>query len=131
MKWSDLDPTEDWTWEFRGKLVLVAWALAAVASVFPEPVLLLAFPVFPLGLMYGIPGLASLFPPPARPPTASPNPMSELFLPLVVGWGIYLAVSLTATITRKRSVFFIFYMGLILLLVFNVRGCQAFLKKVE
>ena len=116
---------------FRGKLVLAAWAFAAVASIFPEPVLLLAFPIFPLGLLYGIPGLASLFPAPAGPPTASANPLSELFLPTAAGWGIYLAVSLMATFTKKRTVFFVFYMGLVLLLFLNIRGCQSFLKQVE
>jgi hypothetical protein len=128
MKWSDLDPTEDWTWELRGKLVLAAWAIAAVASAFPEPVLLLALPLFPLGLLFGIPGLGSLFPPPVTPPA---NPMSEFLLPMTVGWLMYLVVSLTATIAKKRSIFLIFYLGLILLLIFNVRGCQSFLKQVE
>lgn len=131
MKWSDLDPTEDWTWEFRGKLVLIAWAVAVVASVFPEPVLLLAFPVFPLGLLYGIPGLTSLFPPPAGTPTVSKNPANEMFLAVAAAWVIYLAISLTATLAKRRTVFLIFYFGLILLLVFNVRGCRIFLKQVE
>jgi hypothetical protein len=128
MKWSDLDPTEDWTWEFRGKLVLVAWGVAAVAAAFPELPLLLAFPLFPLGLLYGIPGWDSLFPPPASPPTRSGSGMAEFFLPLVAGWTIYLVVSLTATATKSRLMFFIFYMGLILLLVLNVRGCHTFME---
>ena len=131
MKWSDLDPTEDWTWEFRGKLVLAAWSLAVVASAFPEPVLLLTFPLFPLGLLYGIPGLTLLFPPPATAPTATTNPMSEFLLPMTVGWVMYLMVSLTATVTRKRTIFLVFYLGLIMLLILNVRGCRIFLKQVE
>jgi len=131
MKWSDFDPTEDWTWAFRGKLVLVAWAIAAVASIFPEPVLLIAFPFFPLGFLFVVPGLSALFPPPVAPPTAATNPIGEFLLPVTAGWLIYLAISLTAIITKKRSMFVLFYLGLVLLLILNVRGCQIFLKQVE
>jgi len=50
---------------------------------------------------------------------------------VTAGWLIYLAISLTAIITKKRSMFVLFYLGLVLLLILNVRGCQIFLKQVE
>ena len=97
-------------------------------SVFPEIPLLLAFPLFPLGLLFGIPGLQATGP---QPPTGPQNVVAVFFWLSAAGWLIYLTVSLTALLTKRRVLFFIFYGILCCLLVLNVRGCQVFLKQVE
>src|SRR5215469_4463136 len=110
MKWSDLAPTYGWTWQFRAKLIFAAWALAAVASAaFSGPLLVFAFPAFPLGLYYGVPGLSSLLPSPHNPPAETSNPLRNYFLAVTAGWFLYSVVCLSATATNKRNVFLLFY----------------------
>jgi hypothetical protein len=132
MKWSDLAPTEDWTWQFRAKLVFAAWALAAVASAaFSGALLVFAFPVFPLGLYYGIPGLSSLLPSTHTPPSETTNYLGDYFLAVTAGWLLYSVVCLAATMIGKRKPFLLFYLILILLLILNVQGCHTFVKHGE
>jgi hypothetical protein len=132
MKLSDFEPTEGWTPKFRGQLVLAAWILAALAAAFPEPVLLLAFPLFPLGLLSGIPEVNSLFPQsPSGAPTASASYPSAFVYVALGGWAIYFVLSVLATATKRRTLFFILYMVLVTLLILNVRGCQSFMKHLE
>jgi hypothetical protein len=104
---------------------LIAWGFAAFAAVFPEIPLLIAFPLFPLGLLFGIPSLQATGP---QPPSGPHNVAAEFFWLSAAGWVIYLTVCLTALLTKRRVLFFVFYGILCALLILNVQGCRAFLK---
>jgi hypothetical protein len=106
------------TFQERRNLLIAAWVIAALATVLVEIALLLAFPMFPLGLFIAMEtrGLAV------------GGPLSSIGAACAVGWVVYLAISLAALFTKRWLLFILFYGILGALLVFNVQGCHHMMK---
>lgn len=108
---------EPLSFEFRGWFLLAAWGIAALAIVFPEVYLLIAFPLFPLGLFDAVRG--------------KDDPAIHSVWPVALLWLAYLAISLTAWFSKKWFVFVILYAVLVWMLINNVRGCQHILANTK
>ena len=107
-------PVVETTLVSRGRRVslwLVAWALAALATVAPSFALLFYFWAFPIGL--------------AAPLGASDwtSPLATKAT-LIVGWCLYAGVSVYGLRQRQRGRYVVAYGLLIGLLILNVGGCR-------
>ena len=99
----------------RVTLWLIAWVLVVIgiASFTPQliPVILLYFFLFPMGL--------------AAPIGASDWDSSvATFGTLIVGWSLYIALSVFGLKQQRRVRYFWIYVILIALLVLNAAGCR-------
>lgn len=102
------------TSESKRNILLATWAIAALATVYVVNLpLLLYFGYFPMGLFYALCGKEW-----DRP------------LPLCAGWLVYIIITLSALITKRRFVFLTLYGVLFVLLILNVHGCHAVMKNV-
>ena len=101
----------------RRNLLIAAWVIAALATVLVEIPLLLALPMFPLGLFIAI----ELGP-------ARSGPFASMAFVCALGWLLYLVISCAALFTKPWLFFLLFYGSLCLLLVLNVRGCHHMMK---
>ena len=83
----------------RSQTLVLVWILVPILCPIKE--MLMAAPVFPLGLLYpfGIRGA-------------------------VVGWGIYLALGVAIMCSSRRRWFNVFFYILVILLLLNVAGCH-------
>jgi hypothetical protein len=72
------------------------------------------FVLFPWGLFYLFPIFGNV----------------NYFIWAIVGWVIYLALTLLVLFSRRRSAFTLFYVILVLLLVLNIAGCSVIQHEV-
>jgi len=105
------------TFQDRRNLVIAAWVIAALATVLVEIPLLLAFPMFPLGLFIAL----EIGP-------AKSGPFASMGFVCALGWLLYLVITCAGLFTKRWLLFVLFYGILCLLLVFNVRGCHHMMK---
>jgi len=92
-------------------LWLLAWAIAAVATVAPAFPLVILFWMFPVGL--------------AAPFGAANWSSAEAsYGVMIIGWLFYVALSIYALRQRKRIRYFWAYTILLVFLAFNVAGCR-------
>jgi hypothetical protein len=117
--------------ETRWKLLLLAWVIAALATVYIEIPLLLFFPMFPWGLLYLICGDDHGGRPDVGSGHASGNELTQMVGLMAIGWLIYITITDAALITRRRLTYFLLYSVLCVLLIFNVVGCHRLLRHVE
>jgi hypothetical protein len=103
------------TFEERRNLLLAAWCIAALATVLIEIPLLILFPLFPLGFYYRLRGTDDIYG----------------FWPVTLAWTGYLLITFSALFTKRWLFFVLLYGILVAMLVLNVQGCHAMLKKVE
>jgi hypothetical protein len=100
----------------RRRLLYYAWGIAAFATVLVEIPLLICFPMFPFGLtkMLGLRegGIADT-------------------VGGIVGWVVYLIVTITLLRTQKRQRYFMIYGILCLILALNVVGCHRMLGGLQ
>jgi hypothetical protein len=94
-------------------LLFAAWAVAAVATVFPHAGHLVYAFLFPYGIMALIVTVLGL-----RGQDA-PH--------YVVGWVAYFVLTVSGLVTARRVVYFAIYGVLSLLLLLNVIGCHMML----
>ena len=91
----------------RWKLWLLAWIIALVAAGFPNPGLIVIIWLFPWGLMDSIgwqrTGYDSDY---------------------VVGWLPYIVLTIAALLSRRRILYFAFFVILCVLLLLNIVGCH-------
>lgn len=92
----------------RLTLLLIVWAVGLVAAGFPNPVLIVYTNLFPVGLRVATPWIYTV--------------MDRNYI--IVGWLLYMALTLAALLSRPRILFVTFYRVLCVLLVVNVVGCQ-------
>jgi hypothetical protein len=95
---------------WRLLLLLAAWCAAAAVTVLSYPPLLRDAVVFPYGLMTVWVWLFDL------KPQQAPH--------FLVGWLVYLVLSVAALVTGRRVVYFVVYALLCLLLALNAVGCH-------
>ena len=98
----------------RGRRVglwFIAWGFAAVATVAPAFGLLFFCWLFPMGLVAPF-GASDWTSPAATNGT------------LIIGWGLYLALSVYSLRQRQRARYMVAYTVLIALLILNVAGCR-------
>ena len=95
---------------WRLLLLLAAWCAAVAATVFTYPPLLKGAAFFPYGLMTVWVWLFGL------KPQQAPH--------FLAGWFLYLVLSVSALVTRRRTLYFVVYALLCLLLAVNAVGCH-------
>ena len=91
----------------RWKLWLIAWGTALVVAGLPRPTLILYAWLFPWGLMEAVGWKRSGYD-----------------ADYIVGWLPYIALTIAALCSRRRVLYFTFYVVLCILLILNVVGCQ-------
>ena len=94
----------------RVSLWLIAWVTAGVATVVPNFILVFFCLLFPLGL--------------AAPFGASDWDSSPANMTIVIGWGVYIALSIYGLKQRQRARYMAAYILLIVFLILNVAGCR-------
>jgi hypothetical protein len=100
--------------ETRRNLLLAAWIIAALATVYVISIPLLVFFIFfPSGLFYMIYGEEASGP------------------QMLAGWLVYLVITWGALATKRWFMFVIFYGTLVVMLVYNVQGCHRILSHIE
>lgn len=102
----------------RRKLVMVisAW-IAGLLIACPDPRAIAGILLFPLGLYGVLTALAKL-----------QGAESTI---LVLGWIIYLALTITTLVMRRRKWFYTCWIILTTLLLLNGAGCRAILKDLD
>lgn len=85
------------TFQDKRNLLLAAWVIAALATVLVEIPLLLAFPMFPLGLFIAF----EIGP-------ARSGPFASMGFVCALGWLLYLVVTCAALFTRDGFSLFCF-----------------------
>lgn len=97
----------------RWKLLLIAWGIGLVASGFPNPDSISIIWFFPLGLIKVV-GWEG----------GHPNDF-------IVGWVLYLALTVVALVSRPRVLYFTFYIILCILLLLNIAGCHQIIAQMK
>jgi hypothetical protein len=116
-----MDEPADISFETRKRLLLYAWGVALVIhaiAILPQVELAIFLPALPEGI------ILLLFPFQAFGNLSS-HAMTLLtgFL-LVAGWLLFLGPTIGALVTRKRTLYFVFYAFLCLMLILNAVGCH-------
>jgi hypothetical protein len=99
-------------WQFW----LGAWCLVAIATLVIHPAYILAVPFFPVGLLDWLPHGEE---------KAIEGWMIGAW---VVGWMIYVFLSMAMFAAKRTGIFFIIYVIFCVLLVLNVVGCQRVMQ---
>jgi hypothetical protein len=103
----------------KARLWFVAWVGVALASMIPYPSQLLLAPFFPVGLL-------------ALLPRGENKAITGwmLMYPSVIGWCLYIFLSVILFRIRKKDAFLIFYIFFCVMLALNVVGCKKTLGAV-
>ena len=92
------------SFSYRWKLWLLAWGLTVLAIGVPYPGLILWFWMFPFGLTEAMGWKRSG--------------------DYILGWLLYIALTIAALYTRRSFLYFTLYVILCILLLLNVFGCH-------
>lgn len=95
-------------------LYLATWAIVALVTGAGNLEVLTAAPAFPLGLLGLLPESKAI-----------EAVMGGYFFAIVLGWGVYLALTVAMGDAKRSSRFFKIYIWFCILLALNVVGCRS------